>query len=305
MSWLGRNTRTVLQRPLLALHYARWLALKYLGFRGRESRMATGVRWGGFASFGDYLSQKDAPGYAIREYVRVVLRSDSVLLDIGANLGSFSIYVCSCGLERPRVFAFEPVPETFNRLRANVGRYGFPVRTERLALGPAEADCVAMEMSPDSPATAAISGATPPAGMVSVAAPMTTLDHFLREQKISHVDLAKLDIEGFEVEVIRGGEQALRNGQIRAMTVEVCPANLRQFGHTAGELYDSLLAYGFTSFLLAPRFGGSLREVSREEFCTVELDDVLCIHQSSLDANKASHGPNGAQGRPHGVQSDD
>jgi len=243
--------------------------------------MVTGIRWGGFASFGHYLPQKDAPGLAIEEYVRTVLPKDAVVLDIGANLGSFSLYVCSCGISCREVVAFEPVLETFKKLQANVGRYGFPVRTERLALGAAESDRVIMDVYADSPATAAVSRVPAMAGVTKVTTKMTTLDRFVEEHDISSVDLAKLDVEGSELEVIRGAEGTIREGRLKAVCLEVCPSNLVRFGCSSKRLYQTLHDLGYWIFLFDERQGRLSGPISLDPFCALILADVLCVHSSA------------------------
>jgi FkbM family methyltransferase len=242
--------------------------------------MATGIRWGGFASFGEFLWQKDAPGPALREYAKHVLRKGSTVVDIGANLGAFSLYVCSTGLKCHNVYAFEPVPETFGRLQENLGRNGFCAHVGRLAFGAAESHETTIAYYPGSPSTASVASARSRVDKGLVTARMTTVDRFVEESGLGSVDLLKLDVEGYELEVIRGSELSLRDGRIRAICLEVCPANLRRYYHIPGELYDSLLAHGFGFLSYDAQSRGSLREMSREAFCNVQLDDVLCIRRS-------------------------
>jgi FkbM family methyltransferase len=57
----------------------------------------------------------------------IVLREDAVVFDVGANIGMFSLFV---GARCPsaRVYAFEPVPEVFAKLRRNIDERGLLVR---------------------------------------------------------------------------------------------------------------------------------------------------------------------------------
>lgn len=296
MLWLTRNTRTAIGQPTLIRRYIWWVLLRKSGYLGREARMVTGIRWGGFASFGEYLWQKDAPEPALREYARRVLTRGSTVVDIGANLGSFSLFVCSAGFECREVYAFEPVPKTFKKLQENLAQNRFRAHVQRLAFGAVESPEVAIAYNSDSPSTASVVGAGPCVGESTVTARFTTIDRFFETSGLRQVDLLKLDVEGYELEVIRGGERTFRDGWIRAICLEVCPANLRRFGHGAGELYDGLLARGFRFLLYDARSGGSLREMSREAFCAVELDDVLCIRQPASDAIHTLE----LTGTPHG-----
>jgi FkbM family methyltransferase len=268
-------------QPTLIPRYLWWVLLRKSGYFGREARMVTGIRWGGFASFGDYLSQRDAPGPAIREYVRLALGNEAVVLDVGANLGSFSLYVCSCGIRCRSVVAFEPVLDTFKKLQANVGRHGFPVRTERLALGAAESDRVIMDVYADSPATAAVSRVSATPGVTRVTTTMTTLDRFVEDQDISSIDLAKLDVEGSELEVIRGAEGTIREGRLKAVCLEVCPSNLVRFGCSSKQLYQALHDLGYWIFQFDERQGRLSGPISLDPFCALVLADVLCVHGSA------------------------
>jgi amino acid adenylation domain-containing protein/non-ribosomal peptide synthase protein (TIGR01720 family)/FkbM family methyltransferase len=64
----------------------------------------------------------------------IVLPDGAVVVDAGANIGLFTLFVHqSC--DRPRVFAFEPIPPTFAKLRQNVERYGLDVELFHCGLG--------------------------------------------------------------------------------------------------------------------------------------------------------------------------
>ena len=55
----------------------------------------------------------------------ITLDDDAVVVDCGANIGMFNIYIQqNFAKKRPRVFCFEPVGSTFSHLRRNCDRYG-------------------------------------------------------------------------------------------------------------------------------------------------------------------------------------
>ena len=281
MSWLVRNARTAFAQPRMFPSYLRWLLLKNLGMAGREARMVTGVRWGGFAGFGDYLSQRSAPSPAIQAFVRHVMRDGVVVFDVGANLGSFSLYVASCGLGSAGLFAFEPIPKTFEGLRANLQRCGVPARCERLALGEAvhsEADFVVPR---GGPAIAAVRTVKDDPDEAIATARMTTIDQLVSENNVPFVDLLKLDVEGYEISVLLGAETTIREGRLRAICLEVCPGNLKRFGRSAEELYQAVSDLGFRVWLWDER-KDTLRECpSQDAFCGLVLADVLCTHKGT------------------------
>jgi FkbM family methyltransferase len=67
----------------------------------------------------------------------VVLRQDSIIFDVGANIGMFALFV-SARCPSASIFTFEPIPETFEKLRHNVTRHGVPGRLFQQAISDAE-----------------------------------------------------------------------------------------------------------------------------------------------------------------------
>ena len=69
----------------------------------------------------------------------IVLRENSVVLDVGANIGMFSLFV---GARCPsaRVYAFEPVPEVFAKLAQNIDERGLSVRPFNYGLSDRDQD---------------------------------------------------------------------------------------------------------------------------------------------------------------------
>ncbi|CRK58248.1 31-O-demethyl-FK506 methyltransferase [Alloactinosynnema sp. L-07] len=63
----------------------------------------------------------------------VVLREDAIVFDVGANIGMFTLFVAA-RCPSAKVFAFEPVPEVFERLRTNVEGRGIPARLFEIGL---------------------------------------------------------------------------------------------------------------------------------------------------------------------------
>jgi FkbM family methyltransferase len=78
-----------------------------------------------------------------------------------------------------------------------------------------------------------------------VRCPVTTLDRLCQELSI-HPDLLKIDVEGYEFNVLRGAERVLREDR-PTLFLEMHPAEMVRFGHTPLALVSLLagLSYGF------------------------------------------------------------
>lgn len=136
----------------------------------------------------------------------VPIRPGDVVLDVGANQGFFSCYAAQKGA---KVFAFEPVPELFDRLVFNTRRNGFADRVKVFpwAIGESDAE-VEIQVS------ASLGGGqssiipefvkfykVPVRQSIKVAC--KTLPEVLDELRISDVRLCKLDVEGAEFSILR------------------------------------------------------------------------------------------------------
>jgi hypothetical protein len=71
------------------------------------------------------------------------------------------------------------------------------------------------------------------------------LDDFFDQEGIEQVDLMKMDVEGHEQHVLRGGSEVLASGRIRGMLCEFNEHWLREQGGSAQELYSALRDLGF------------------------------------------------------------
>lgn len=152
------------------------------------------------------------------------------ILDVGANVGQFARY--SRGFFRSAtVHCFEPLPAAAAELRswaASVG--GPPVMVWETAVGEAIGDIVIHEHvghSPSSSILASVAGAEGHfAGMTGTKerrVPITTLDSWSSESGVTIRDstLIKLDVQGFEAHVIRGGPDSF--GRAGVCVIEITP----------------------------------------------------------------------------------
>lgn len=171
-----------------------------------------------------YSHVYDVPG--------VPIRAGDVVLDIGANQGFFTCYAASKGAQ---VFAFEPVPELYQRLRENVARNGFSDRVtiQQCAVG-ASAGSVNLFVS--SRLGGAQSTIVPEfvraAGVPvvqTIQAECKTLPDILQELPLSSVRLCKLDVEGAELGIL----STLSNSELRRIQSFVLEYHLEAYDVSA------------------------------------------------------------------------
>jgi FkbM family methyltransferase len=153
----------------------------------------------------------DRSVYAGREEIAEIrlverlLTPGSIFIDCGANIGLFTIFAASRVKPLGRIVSIEPVPSTFARLDENVRRSGVEgvVRLVNKALADNSSDIVVL--SGEWHNIMQIGG---PWADGSVQAHTITLDDLIRPD--TPVAGLKVDVEGYELAVLRGGESTIR-----------------------------------------------------------------------------------------------
>lgn len=166
-------------------------------------------------------------------------------IDIGANIGLYTLLLAALVGPRGRVIAFEPSPDTRARLeRASAGIPGVIVLP--YALGSEES----VRRLVHSEATHAWSNLrnSDDSGATFSDVSVRRLDEVLEIGKSQPIDFLKLDVEGWEVEVLKGATKLLSSGRLCSAIVEVSP----QWGDT--HYVDDLLGRpGYHGFVVSAR----------------------------------------------------
>ncbi len=201
---------------------------------------------------------------------RLLNRGDMVVFDVGANEGEETLFAAK-RVPNGRVFSFEPNPLVRARLRKNVELNGFDnVSIQAIGLDAQPGKLVLYGPSGrggDGTWNAGQgsifprSGVDAPIGEIS----LSTLDRFVAEQSIPQIDLIKIDVEGAELNVLRGGERVLAEHHPN-MIVEVWEGverSLELLNYIVGKNYSirNIAADGSTS----P--ASDLRHTTRDVLC--------------------------------------
>jgi FkbM family methyltransferase len=160
---------------------------------------------------------------------------DSVCLDIGANIGLHTIvmshYVGSSG----KVFAFEPEAHNFQLLRQNLRmNKADNVIALESAVGSRESTC-RLSLNSSNFGDHRVSTSAPVNGNFQEV-PLITIDGQLRELPDGAVKFIKIDVQGFEYEVMQGMTTTLKRNPDVVIFIEVFPVALRGAGTSATEL---------------------------------------------------------------------
>ena len=139
----------------------------------------------------------------------LILREGDIAVDVGANLGLMTLHAAKAVGITGRVIAIEAHPRTFVRLRHNIDQNSFfNITCVNLAAGSAEMERQIFEVPSMNIGRASL---IPPAEDHRVGGITTvkSLDRILAEAGVTAPRLIKIDVEGFEAEVIKGATQTL------------------------------------------------------------------------------------------------
>jgi FkbM family methyltransferase len=170
-----------------------------------------------------------------------MLRPGATFVDVGANVGYFSVAAARLVGDAGSVWAFEPEPVNFSCLSANCRP--FPsVAVLPQAVG-AQVGAATLHVA----ACTGCHSLFPTKAWNTrrqLTVPVTTIDEFCAARGIGMLDVIKIDAEGAELLVVQGMSRMLSQRRVGAVVFEFRPAMLRASGCDA----DAIVAH------LAPTF---------------------------------------------------
>jgi FkbM family methyltransferase len=183
------------------------------------------------------------------KFVKKFLKEGDTFFDIGANIGLFSLHLSNVVGNNGKIFAFEPTPETFRRLNENIEINGFKnILTENIGLSDqnGKMDFNISNSGFDAWNSFAKLDDIGKADTIQVS--VYTLDDYIDNNNINKIDLIKLDVEGWELFVLKGGVKLLSTDNSPVLLVEFTETNAFAAGYYCGELYDFVKNYGYEWF---------------------------------------------------------
>lgn len=163
----------------------------------------------------------------VRNVIDRYVQPGNVCLDVGANIGYFAMMMADRIGTLGKVYAFEPVPETYDVLSLNAMLAGdsalnlLPIHAA-VSSNNGELSICRNAHSTLHQVSALVGSSAPASGRVTC----TTLASALERLKCDvPISLLKVDVEGHELAVLTGALPLLRSGRIHRMIIEVTPGN--------------------------------------------------------------------------------
>lgn len=170
-----------------------------------------------------------------------LLRPDDVFFDIGANVGAYTLL--ASGEVGAKTISVEPVPSTFKYLSDNILINKLEKKVELLNIGLGNNF-----------------------GTIRFTKSLDTVNHVATEGEADTIDvtikkmdeittliplLIKIDVEGFETEVLKGAKNILSNENLKAIIIELNGSGNR-YGYDEQLIHKNLLSLGFQTYKYDP-----------------------------------------------------
>ncbi|MCP4756829.1 MAG: FkbM family methyltransferase [Proteobacteria bacterium] len=211
-------------------------------------------------------------------FVLHFLKENDLFVDVGANVGVYTILASKIG--RANSIAVEPIPTTYQYLLENIriNEIGDFVETYNAGLG-AEASNLYFTSSLDVDNRVIMESEDVRYDKISV--PVLRLDSIVSSNIPS---LIKIDVEGYESKVLEGGEQTLKNKDLKAIIIELNGSG-KKFGFDDDEIHNSLLAYAFKPYSYEPNKRELLELSTYGKYNTIYIRDLEYVTRRIKSAN--------------------
>lgn len=207
----------------------------------------------------------------VKWFIRQI-QKDSVTLDIGAYIGQYGLLAVT-KTKAGHVIAFEPHPQSFDRLKRNVARNGLDnVLAIHTAVGERRVKLpFAINTQPSNSGLAINQNQS----AQSISVDVYSIDEIMAEHKLPKVDVMKIDVEGAEGLVLRGAQNTLRRFAPK-MLIEV-DRNLESgFGDTPQDVLAPLLHLGYKLFT---NECGNLRSI--HDIRAIYSTNIISVHPNN------------------------
>jgi FkbM family methyltransferase len=201
------------------------------------------------------------------------LRSNDSFLDIGANVGIYTLLAAS-KIKSGSVYSFEVLPKNYNRLIQNlqlnqfqqVKPYAIAVSdfTGTTALNIAEGDSMPFITNNATDNTITVT--------------TDTLDNLLQYESVANLTLAKMDIEGAEILALKGAVSLLKKQRPYVWIMEINDT-VNNFGLQKQDVVNFLEDYGYSLY----QYDADTNQIQAITVEEKQGNNVLAIADSALD----------------------
>lgn len=187
------------------------------------------------------------------------IKKGQTVLDIGANVGYYTVLASKLVGEKGKVYAFEPDLRNFKLLQKNIKLNNcqnvFPYK-----IGLADQDKIAKLLSDKANPGESRLAVTKDEKAISQKIKITTLNKFASLKRIKRFDVIKIDIEGAEIKALKGAQEALSKIKKVTLFIECNTRALERFSNSYQDLITILNQLGFDIETIINEFDKSAKK---------------------------------------------
>lgn len=202
--------------------------------------------------------------------LKTIIKPGDVVIDIGAYVdGWYTLLAAKLIGSKGHVYAFEPHPIYFQRLKENVQINQLTnVTLERLGIFNKNGSSTFYEAQFGSSIIKSQVVAMTKIKPKEITIQTITLDTYIKAKNIRHVSLIKIDVEGVEMSVLKGGNKLLQSKNAPDLIVEVFDIQLRRAGSSEEKLLSYLKRLGYKAYMFT---ANGLTPYKKDEHSTLNL----------------------------------
>jgi len=179
-------------------------------------------------NFGDSETEDSGEKYVLEYLKRKSDTENFVIFDAGANLGQYATLANKVFSDKAYIYSFEPGKETFSQMSKNtstiknIQRYNF-------ALGSFDGEAT-LNYDKEGSGLASVYERKLEHANISLNTKenieIKTIDSVYLSNNITHIDFLKMDVEGHELEILKGAGDVLKDKKVSALQFEFGGANI-------------------------------------------------------------------------------
>jgi len=193
----------------------------------------------------DHHTYFDYPDKGFDNFLTLI-KENAIVLDIGANIGTTTLKLAKKA-NKGKVISYEPSKPTFERLRENVAMNNFAnIFPQNTGIGDSIAEFPLHNIDVTNPGMNRIiqDQSRIPDGIPAETIRITTLENSMRAIGIDKIDAIKIDVEGFEYQVINGSLELLKKNK-PFLFIELIDDNLKNNNCNANQFVGLLRALNY------------------------------------------------------------
>lgn len=194
--------------------------------------------------------------WAEREWIKSFLKPGMICYDLGANIGFYTLLSAYLTFPNGKVISLEPVSKTFERLKVNVDindKISNAVSCYKIAASNSSDELEIFTASKDLYAWNSLVEPNNKEDYIKEIIKTIRLDSLFENENLPIPDFIKIDVEGWEENVLIGAKQILTKFS-PTLLIEFTKDNLLRANSSFQKLINLLSNYGYSLFEYIPRY---------------------------------------------------